>query len=206
MGYNIFVFKKRGNFVDTKIQKKEVSRKRLLIENLLIMFCYWGISHLNFILFKNVGILPMPIWPAAAIAVIAAFYRSWKIFPGIALGTILANHFSLGASLKFSCCISVMNTIGPIIGANIMRNRISQNLQIKSIKDVIISILAIAVLTPILTACGGIGSKWFSGLIPSQEIFSAWCKWMIAHSTGTIFFAIPLFVWVGVNLRSKIEF
>jgi integral membrane sensor domain MASE1 len=189
--------------MDTEIQEKKVSGKRILTENLLVAVGYLGISHLNFIFFKNVGVLPMPIWPAASLAIIAAFYRGWKVAPGIAIGTILANHLSLGAPLIYACCISVMNTIGPIIGSAIMRNRLSEKLQVKSISDAIISILAIALLTPILSACGGIGFKWLLGLIKSQVVFIAWCKWLISHSSGTIFFAIPIFVWLGTKIEEE---
>ncbi len=105
-------------------------------ENILVVLAYWGISHLNYTIFQSVGVLPMPIWPAAALAFVVAFYRGWRVAPGIAFGTIMANYYSLHATWIYACCIAIMNTLGPIIGATLMRNRISMDftIQLKSAK------------------------------------------------------------------------
>jgi hypothetical protein len=38
---------------------------RLVAANLVIAAVYWGVSWLNWFLFRSGGVLPMPIWPAA---------------------------------------------------------------------------------------------------------------------------------------------
>ncbi|HNX90871.1 MAG TPA: MASE1 domain-containing protein [Candidatus Omnitrophota bacterium] len=165
-------------------------------ENLAVALAYWLISHLNWLIFKNVGVLPMPIWPAAALAVVVAFYRGWQIAPGIAIGTILANYYSLGAPWGYAVCIAIMNTAGPIIGAGMMRWRVSAKINIRSFGDVMFCFLAIIILVPVLTATGGIGFKWLLGLIPANEVVSAWLKWAVAHSLGTLVFGVPVFAFL----------
>ncbi len=169
---------------------------RSFTENLLIALGYWAVSHINFILFKSVGVLPMPVWPAAALAFLAAFYRGMAGAPGIALGTVLANHLSLGGPLNYALCIAVMNTLGPVWGAALMRSRVSRNIRISGSGDIWICVLAGLVLTPMLTALGGIGFKWALGLIPKEAVLSAWGKWALAHCLGTLFFAVPVFAWI----------
>lgn len=43
-------------------------KTNLLVLNLIVLATYWGVSHVNWLVFKNVGVLPMPIWPAAGMA------------------------------------------------------------------------------------------------------------------------------------------
>lgn len=93
----------------------------LIRDNLLIAALYWGISHINRVFFSSYGVLPMPIWPAASLAVAVGLVLGWRGAPGIALGTILANAISLGSSVWVAAGISVMNTAGPIFGTWLIR-------------------------------------------------------------------------------------
>lgn len=139
----------------------------------------------------------MPVWPAAAIALIAALNWGWAIAPGIALGAFLANYFSLGASVSFAACISIMNTVGPVVGASLIRSRITDKFKFRSLGD-IGYVLAIGVcLVPLMTAIGGIGSKFFLGLLPPDKIAVSVTRWALAHALGTLLFAVPYLVWAG---------
>jgi len=174
--------------------------KRAVFENIVVLISYWGLSHLNWMVFKSVGVLPMPIWPAAAVALVAAILYGWRIAPGIALGTILANSYSLGSSWSFACCIAVMNTLGPLLAAAIICRRISGKAWLSMTRrDVTILFLAGVVLAPLMTAAGGIGSKWMLELIPSSDLQLAFLRWALAHSLGTLLFGPPLLVWCVKN-------
>ncbi len=171
--------------------------KLVLLQNAAVLIAYWGISHLNWIVFKNVGVLPMPIWPAAAVALVSAIVLGWHIAPGIALGTILANHFSLGGSWTLACCISIMNTIGPVFGAILIRRRIAgKPWSAWNRRDITLLFFSGAVLVPMLTATGGIGGKLILGLMTISEVPLAFMRWEIAHTLGTILFAPPLLLWL----------
>ncbi len=160
--------------------------------NLYVIVLYWGVSHVNYLIFHNLGILPMPVWPAASIAFIAAYYFGWKVSPGIALGAIAANYFSLGSSFIFACMISIMNTIGPTVSALLIK-KYEHSAEYKIRRGVFLLIFLGAILTPVLTATGGIGSKFILGLIPVDKALSGWLKWALAHMTGTLIIAGPFF-------------
>lgn len=166
------------------------------MENILVALAYWGLSHINYILFSHLGYFPMPFWPAAALALVVAFFRGLYIAPGIALGVVLADHFSLGIGWSYSLSIAIMNTLGPIAGAALMRNRISLQLKISNAKDVWFCFLTALILVPVLTASGGIGSKWLLGTMPAGDVPIALLKWALAHSLATLFFALPAFAWI----------
>jgi len=86
---------------------KDISLFLLIIENLIVAGLYWGVSHINWMLFKTGGVIPMPIWPAAAVAFVFALIRGWRVAPGIAAGTILANTVSLGGPVDLASGIAV---------------------------------------------------------------------------------------------------
>lgn len=196
------MLKPRGRMAGGSIPVKGVTTLRLVVENILAALGYWGVSHVNFIIFKKVGVLPMPIWPAAALALVFAFYRGWMSMPGIAAGTILANHYSISAPWNYAVLIAVMNTLGPIAGAWLVRSRVSPGLYIRSLGDVLICFFAGMVLMPVLTATGGIGFKYVLGLIAKEAVFAAWLKWYLAHSLGALIFGVPVFAWLKGACRS----
>lgn len=172
---------------------------RLGVENTATALLYWGLAHLTFVIFQHMGIQPMPIWPAAAVAIIAAFFRGWLIAPGIAAGALLANHYSLGGSWAYAACIALMNTAGPLAGAWIMRLRVTERVAVQGFVDLLLCFGAAILLTPMLTAVGGIGFKWLFGLIPTVGVAVGWLKWTIAHSLGTLLFATPVFAWLALK-------
>jgi integral membrane sensor domain MASE1 len=173
----------------------------LLWENLLLTGIYWLLSHLNFLIFSKIGILPMPIWPAAGIALAAFFIRGGKVAPSIAAGTILANHYSLGANWAFSCSIALMNTLGPWFGATLIRKTVSKDLIFKSTAEILIVFAATLVIIPVMTASGGAGFKCLLGLLSCQEFGAAWIKWAMAHSLGDLFIGVPILAWY----KTKVE-
>lgn len=166
---------------------------RLIVLNGVVLLGYWGVSYLNWLIFSGVGVLPMPIWPAAAIALVSALLYGWRIAPGIALGTILANHWPLGASWPYAACIAVMNTAGPVLGAAIIRLRIRNKFWTSwTPGNVTILFLAGIILVPAMTASGGIGSKWLLDLVATADVPKALLGWWLAHALGTLLFAPPL--------------
>jgi len=175
------------------------SWERLCLENGLTLLAYWALAHLTFLVFSDLGVLPMPVWPSAAVAMVMAFCRGWKIAPGLAIGTILANHFSLSSPLGYAFSLALMNTAGPLLGASIIRRQVSSRLAIGGFVDLLICFCAILIITPMLTATGGIGFKFFFGMIPASGIVVGWLKWTIAHSLGALLFATPVFAWMALK-------
>lgn len=176
--------------------------QRKFLENLAVCTLYWLVSHLNWLIFSSVGVLPMPIWPAAAISIIAALYRGWAIAPGIAVGTILANHFSLGAPWGFSFCISVMNTIGPIVGALLIRKKNGGDIQLRTAGNMLFGFWVALFFVPVLSALGGIGSKFMLGMLPESKVAISIVRWSMAHALGIFIFAVPYFAW----LESRVNY
>lgn len=184
---------------ERSVRSESGSWIRLGAENAGTALAYWGIAHLAFVVFKNLGILPMPFWPSAAVAIVMAFYRGWRIAPGIAAGAVLANHFSLGGPWPYALGIAVMNTVGPLCGAAIMRQRVSDRIVIGGLADLLICFVAIYIVPPMLAATGGIGFKYFFGMIAANDLLFGWLKWTLAHALGNLLCATPIFAWFALK-------
>lgn len=161
--------------------------------SLTLALAYMGVSWVNCFFFKSGGILPMPIWPAAGLA-IAASYKigAWAI-PGIWLGTLLANTILLGASLKLAAIIGVMNALAPLLAVYGIQFITREQKPFGTIRNFLIFILLAVIVQPILTATGGTVSQLLLGVIQAEKLSSAWLGWWFAHATGTILFA-PMFL------------
>ncbi|OEU69225.1 MAG: hypothetical protein BA863_17735 [Desulfovibrio sp. S3730MH75] len=168
---------------------------KFVCENGAVALGYWFITYLNWLLFRNVGIMPMPIWPAAAFALILALSRGWSVAVGIAVGVILADSVTLGVPFKLAASISITNTLGPILGAVLIKKRISSELKIKSFRD-FIAVFAIGLIfVPFITSLGGVGSMLLFGEVSANMALSSMVRWAMAHSLGTLLFALPYLIW-----------
>ncbi len=170
---------------------------RLALENAAIALGYMLLASLAFLLFRRLGVLPMPIWPSAALAIIVAVFRGWCVAPGLALGTVLANFCILGSTLPLALGIALMNTLGPLVGGWVVRRLVTTRLIIRGPVELLCCFAAIVLLPPVLTACGGIGCKWLLGMIPADQLAISWMKWAVAHALGSLLFAVPVFAWLS---------
>ena len=156
---------------------------------------YWGVSHLIWSIFHQYGMLPAPIWPAAALALVAAMRYGARVAPGLFLGAVLANWQSLGAPVGIALGIGVMNTVAPILCARMIVERTRTRVPFDSIAHVAVFALAGVLLHAALTATGGITSLVIGGRLPVEAAPTAWLRWWIAHASGVMLFAPALLLW-----------
>jgi integral membrane sensor domain MASE1 len=161
---------------------------------IVLALAYWGLSHLAWMIFHALGVLPLPVWPAAGLAFAAALHGGWWAAPGLALGTVLANQVSLGAPWGLAASIAIMNSVGPVLGAVLLRWRVTRHLQIHSVADLLVCLGIMLVLVPLLTASGGIGAKWLLGLTAAPEMPIQMARWAVAHALGTLLIGVPLLI------------
>ena len=168
---------------------------RIVVANVLVALAYWGVSHLVWIFFEQFGMLPAPIWPAAAIALFAALGLGFRVAPGIFVGAVSANALSLGAPPAIALGIGVMNTVGPILAASLIRRFATDLPPFGRVRDLFLFVLFGVVLHAALTALGGITSLVLGGRIPAEAAIFAGLRWWTAHAGGTLLFAPLLILW-----------
>ena len=167
-----------------------------------VSLAYWGISWLNWALFKRGGILPMPIWPAAGFAVAAVYRFGWRAVPGLYLGALLANAVTLGSGWGLAAIIGIANALGPWLAVHVIRSRTENRAPFQTVGDFAIFVLLAVVVHPALTATGGIGGRLLLGDIAAGAFLERWQHWWLGHATGTILFAPVLLLWMAPRRES----
>lgn len=174
---------------------KKENLANLFLLNLGVMAAYWVISWLTWLLFKSGGVLPMPLWPAAGLAVAVVYRFGWRVLPGLYLGSVMANMMPLGADWQLATIIGLMNALGPWITISLLRAATKNRAPFQSLHDLAFFLILPVVLHPVLTATGGIGGRLLLGQIQMADFGAAWQGWWLAHAAGTILFSPLLLVW-----------
>ena len=175
---------------------------RLLLVTVGVSLAYWGISWLNWALFKRGGILPMPIWPAAGFAIAVAYRFGWGAIPGLYLGALLANAVTLGSGWGLAAIIGIMNALGPWLAVHVVRLRTENRDPFQTVRDFAIFASLAVVVHPALTATGGIGGRLLLGDIAAGAFLERWQHWWLGHAAGTILFAPILLLWMAPRQES----
>lgn len=171
--------------------------------SIMLASLYWLISHLCWLSFNRVGVLPMPVWPASGLEFVAGLLFSWKAVPGLAIGSFLANYFSLSGDFVHVLIVSLGNSIGPVFAANLLRQQTGlKPLDSWSHKDFSLLFVTSVLVAPFITSLTGIGSKKILGLVTMADVPYEFLKWWLANGFGILFLA-PLLLLIVDRLTEK---
>ncbi len=169
------------------------------IANLVAALSYctlgWAVSQF----FSKFGIFPSPIWLPASIAVIAAMVGGWRMFPGLFLGSLIANYALFDPSAADAVAISVGNALGPIVGVALMRRLRPEAGLFNRLRGVVAFIACAIILHPAITAAGGTATIMLENGLPLAAAPGIWIKWWLSDSGGALFFAPALMLWLNME-------
>ncbi len=141
------------------------------------------------------------LWPPTGIALAALLAWGLWCWPGVFLGALLVNLTTSGLSIPVALSIAVGNTLGPVLGALILKRLARPENLFKRSRDVIAFIL-IASGTMLLTATAGTLSLYAGGKLLRDLIPQAWLGWWLGDTVGVLIFAPPLLVWSAYKIGS----
>ncbi len=163
--------------------------------NVFVALMYWGVSHVIWTFFREFGMLPAPIWPAAALALCMALSFGTRVAVGIYLGAVLANGLSLQAPLLTALEIAVTNTLAPLLAAYLIRRYVSFMPPFKTLQDIFIFALFGVVIHAAITATGGVTALLLEGRLSLEAAPFAWMRWWLAHAGGVVLLGPTLILW-----------
>ncbi len=131
-----------------------------------------------------VGSLVTLVWLPSGIAVAALFRWGWRFWPGVWLGAFAANA-TVSHDLLLSLAVSLGNTIAPLVAAALLR-RWRFNPDIGNVRDVLVFVVAAALLSMTISASGGFFSLLFARSISTQDAGLAWFTWWLGDAVGVI--------------------
>src|SRR5436190_6108553 len=102
-----------------------------------------------------------PVWAPSGIALAAVVLLGPQLWPAVAIGALVANA-TTGTSMPVAAFIAVGNTLGPFVGAALLRAA-AFNPRLGRIRDVLALVLLSAALSTTIAATNGATTLWVSG-------------------------------------------
>ena len=132
-----------------------------------------------------------PIWPPAGLALGALCLVGWRVWPGIALGAILANWSGLpGPAVGM---VALGNLAEALVAYGILTYfRASPCLE--TVRSVGLLMLAIALSAPVAATVGVI-TLGLVGLLSPGNQAEAWGTWVLGDATGQLMLAPVITIW-----------
>jgi diguanylate cyclase (GGDEF)-like protein/PAS domain S-box-containing protein len=128
------------------------------------------------------------VWPPTGIAVAALLLWGIRVWPGIAIGALVAN-LSNNAGLATSVAITVGNTVAPVAGVYALRSLRWFNAQLTKPRDVaaLFGIGGFAAMA--MSATLGTLSLELTGATSARSFGSLWLVWWVGDAIGVMLFA-----------------
>jgi PAS domain S-box-containing protein len=132
------------------------------------------------------------VWPPTGIALAVLVLWGLRMWPGVALGALLAN-LTTSAPLTAACGIAAGNTLEAIVGAILLR-RLDVHTALDRLRDVL-ALVVTALLTTTVSATIGVTSLVLVGTEPWADFGSLWGAWWMGDVMGDLVMAPFLLVW-----------
>jgi integral membrane sensor domain MASE1 len=127
------------------------------------------------------------VWPPAGIALAAIVLWGPSVWPGIALGALLANAWT-GVPLVTVLGITCGNTLEGVVGGYLLR-RANFLLSLERVRDVLALVLLAAVGSTVIAATIGVGSLVVGDEVSIDDFGSVWRVWWLGDMGGDLLVA-----------------
>ncbi|MBK1990810.1 MASE1 domain-containing protein [Sphaerospermopsis aphanizomenoides BCCUSP55] len=145
-----------------------------------------------------------PVWPPDGFATAAILIFGYWIWPGVFLGSFLANIgafidknnlFTQICSLLQVLAIASGTTLGTLLGSFLLRKSIGDISPLKRLSDLIKFLIFTGMLGPVVNATVGVTALTLGGKIPNIQYIPVWLTWWVSNVAGILIFTPTLLNW-----------
>jgi PAS domain S-box-containing protein len=136
-----------------------------------------------------------PLWPAAGLAIAALCIGGIRLWPGIALGTLIAFAARTNGPLLTGAIVAA-TTLEAVIGTLLLTRVAKFCTNLRRTRDAIALVVAGGIAAPMFGALAGAGAFAWVGAIPASTFGREWLEWFLGDAIGVIVFAPAVLVWV----------
>src|SRR5215218_9298399 len=124
------------------------------------------------------------VWPPTGIALAALVLWGYRLWPGVALGAVLANSWT-GLPLYAVLGITLGNTLEALSGAWLLQRFGGFRPALDRVRDVSALVLLAGGVSTAISASLGVGSLLLAGEIDGGEFLSVWRTWWLGDMGAT---------------------
>jgi integral membrane sensor domain MASE1 len=135
------------------------------------------------------------VWPPTGIAVAAMILGGRRLWPGVFIGAYIVNITTPGENLLLAFLISIGNTIGPLLGAWILR-RLRFDPSFSKVIDVLEFVAFGSLLAMMVSATNGVAQLVLAHKVAGwAAIGYIWPRWWVGDAMGVLLIAPPILTW-----------
>lgn len=140
------------------------------------------------------------VWPAAGIALAVVLKWGNKLWPGIVIGSFLANYnaafvfdwsFFNAENALLPVLLGAGAALQAVVGRQLVRLFLNGRFTLLKVQEVLKFIFLVALLSGAVNSSLGVFNLYQFNLISIDEIFVTWINWWVGDSIGMIF-VVPL--------------
>jgi integral membrane sensor domain MASE1 len=172
----------------------EEDRRIYALKLLCLAAVYYGAAKLGLSLaFMNSSI--SAVWPPTGIALAAVVFWGYRMWPGIALGALLANSWT-GIPLYSTLGIAIGNTGEALVGAFLLHEVADFRPSLERVRDVISLTILGAGISTMVSATIGVASLLLGDAVSAGDIWTSWRTWWLGDGGGDLLVAPAIMVAV----------
>ena len=170
-------------------QRAALSRERWLYAAKVagVAAAYYGSAKLGLSLAFETGSVTA-VWPPTGIALAALVLWGYRVWPGVALGALLANAWT-GVPALAVLGIATGNTLEALAGAYLLRRFADFRPFLERVRDVIALVVLAGGLSTTISATVGVTSLLLADEITGGEFSSVWRTWWLGDLGGDLIVA-----------------
>jgi PAS domain S-box-containing protein len=135
------------------------------------------------------------IWPASGIAVAALLVAGIRLWPGVWVGSVLAN-LTIEGSVAASAVIATGSALQAVTGAELLRRYIGVPRRFVRPEDVV-KFVCLAALTATIAPTCALLPLGLAHPMPGTALFHNWLTWWQGDATGIVLVAPLVLSWTG---------
>jgi integral membrane sensor domain MASE1 len=133
------------------------------------------------------------VWPPTGIALAALILGGFRLWPGVALGALLANSWT-GIPLHSTLGITVGNTLEAVVGAYLLVRVADFRPSLERVRDVIALVVLAGVVSTTVSATIGTTSLLAGDEIAGGDFGSVWRTWWLGDMGGDLVVAPAIMI------------
>ncbi|MGW0231876.1 MASE1 domain-containing protein [Actinopolymorpha singaporensis] len=144
-----------------------------------------------------------PLWPATGVALVAILLLGNRVWPGIAVGSLLV-HLSVGLTVPAAAAIAVGSTLAPLCAAYLLR-RVGFRLECDRLRDALALVFLGAFASMTVTATITTGVLVAAHVLPPHDWWITWLVSWSSNAMGVVVVAPVLLVARKLRLPAKVS-
>jgi len=155
----------------------------------VIALLYALVGYAAALLFPTQGLLPAPLWPPAALALVVFIWRGGRGLLGVWLGACWVTFQFAGMPGPEAMLVGTTATLGPWIGARLLRRLHRTPLRLSRQRHVWPFLWCGTALPSLIAAIGGTAALGLSGGDDALSLAAQFLRWWLSDAGGILLFA-----------------